>query len=113
MGDPKQVMHRAYVRACPRVLRHGCTLRALTDRGDDSPEGQLSDGILGQIARFERLKIAERSRRGKLRKVREGKVIAPRTSRYGFKLNAARDAYEVDEAEIEVSRAPYLPRGRR
>ena len=82
----------------------GCKLRALTDRGDDSPEGQLADGILDQIARFERLKIAERSRRGKLRKVREGKVIAPPTLRYGFKLNAARDAYEVDEAEMEVVR---------
>jgi site-specific DNA recombinase len=83
---------------------YGCKLRALTDRGDDSPEGQLTDGILDQIARFERLKIAERSRRGKLRKVREGKVIAPRTPRYGFKLNGARDAYEVDEAEMEVVR---------
>jgi len=83
---------------------HGCALKALNDRGDDSPEGQLADGILDQIARFERLKIAERSRRGKLRKVREGKVIAPRTPRYGFKLNAARDGYEIDEEEMEVVR---------
>src|SRR5215218_3108079 len=83
---------------------YGCKLRLLNDRGDDSPEGQLTDGILDQIARFERLKIAERSRRGKLRMVREGKVIAPPTLRYGFKLNAARDAYEVDEAEMEVVR---------
>src|SRR5215207_1502402 len=74
---------------------HGAVLRALNDRGDDSPEGQLTDGILDQIARFERLKIAERSRRGKLRKAREGKIIAPRTPRYGFRLNAARDAYEI------------------
>jgi site-specific DNA recombinase len=48
--------------------QHGCKLRALNDRGDDSPEGQLTDGILEQIARFERLKIAEGSRRGKLGK---------------------------------------------
>ena len=84
--------------------QHNTVLRALNDRGDDSPEGQLTDGILDQIARFERLKIAERSRRGKLRKVREGKLLAPPTPRYGFKLNAARDAYEVDEAEMEVIR---------
>jgi site-specific DNA recombinase len=83
---------------------YGCKLRALNDRGDDSPEGQLTDGILDQIARFERLKIAERSRRGKLRKVREGKVLAPPTPRYGFKLNAARDVYEIDEAEMEIIR---------
>ena len=47
---------------------HGCKLRALNDRGDDSPEGQLTDSILDQIAHFERLKIAEGSRRIKVRK---------------------------------------------
>src|ERR687886_680430 len=49
---------------------HGCKIRALNDRGDDSPEGQLTDGILDQLAKFERAKTAERSRRGKLRKAR-------------------------------------------
>src|SRR5918997_2964483 len=34
----------------------GCALRALNDRGDDSPEGQLTDGILDQLAKFERAK---------------------------------------------------------
>src|ERR671911_283443 len=47
---------------------HGTRLRALNDHGDDSPEGQLTDGILDQLAKFERAKTAERSRRGKLRK---------------------------------------------
>ena len=83
---------------------YGCKLRALNDRGDDSPEGELTDGILDQIARFERLKIAERSRRGKLHKAREGKVIASHAPRYGFKVSATRDAYEVNEAEMEVVR---------
>jgi site-specific DNA recombinase len=50
--------------------QHGRKLRALSDRGDDSPEGQVTDGILDQIARFERLKIAEGSRRIKVRKAR-------------------------------------------
>ena len=49
---------------------HGCKLRALNDRGDNSPEGQLTNGILDQIARLERPKIAEGSRRTKLRKAR-------------------------------------------
>jgi len=31
-------------------------------------------------------------------------IIAPRTPRHGFKLNAARDAYEVDEVEMDVVR---------
>jgi site-specific DNA recombinase len=62
---------------------HGTKIRALNDRGDDSPEGDLTDGILDQLAKYERAKMAERSRRGKLRKVREGKVIAGRIASHG------------------------------
>jgi site-specific DNA recombinase len=39
---------------------YGCKIRALNDRGDDSPEGELTDGILDQLAKFERAKTAER-----------------------------------------------------
>jgi site-specific DNA recombinase len=81
---------------------HGTTLRALNDRGDESPEGELTTGILDQIARYERLKIAERSRRGKLRKAREGKVIATKRPHYGYRYNASRDGYEVDEETMAV-----------
>ena len=54
---------------------YGTKMCALNDRGDESPEGELTDGILGQLAKFERAKTAERTRRGKLRKAREGKVV--------------------------------------
>jgi site-specific DNA recombinase len=81
---------------------HQTTLGALNDRGDESPEGELTTGILDQIARYERLKIAERSRRGKLRKAREGKVIATKRPHYGFRYNASRDGYEVDEESMAV-----------
>src|ERR671913_921463 len=53
---------------------YGTKIRALNDRGDDTPEGDLTDGILDQLAKYERAKTTERSRRGKLRKAREGKV---------------------------------------
>jgi site-specific DNA recombinase len=87
----------------------GTKIRALNDRGDDSPEGDLTDGILDQLAKYERAKMAERSRRGKLRKAREGKVIAGRmahhgAARYGFAFNDARDALVVDENKMEVVR---------
>ncbi len=49
---------------------YGTKLRALSDRGDESPEGELTDGILDQLAKFERAKTAERTRRGKLRKAK-------------------------------------------
>src|SRR5215203_6019041 len=61
---------------------YGCRMRSLNDRGDDSPKGELTDGILDQLAKFERAKMAERTRRGKLQKARSGKVLAvhgPRT----------------------------------
>jgi site-specific DNA recombinase len=83
---------------------HQCTLRALNDRGDDSPEGELADGILDQIARYERAKIAERSRRGKLRKAREGKVVAGPSPDYGFLYNEGRDNYVVDEVTMPIVR---------
>jgi site-specific DNA recombinase len=44
----------------------GCTLKSLNDRGDDSPEGELMDGVFDQFAKFERAKLSERSRRGKM-----------------------------------------------
>src|SRR5918994_1140867 len=53
---------------------HGTKIRTLNERGDDSPEGELTDGILDQLGKYERAKISERSRRGKLQKAREGKV---------------------------------------
>ena len=91
---------------------HGTKIRALNDRGDETPEGELTDGVLDQLAKYERAKIAERSRRGKLRKAREGKVIAGRmakygVARYGFKFNEARDGLVVDEERMAVVRRIY------
>jgi site-specific DNA recombinase len=83
---------------------HGTKVRALNDRGGDSPEGELTDGILDQLGKYERAKIAERSRRGKLRKAREGKVMANHRVKYGFRLNDARDGLLVDEAKMSVVR---------
>ncbi len=84
---------------------HGTKIRALNDKGDDSPEGQLTDGILDQLAKFERAKMAERTRRGKLRKAREGKIVATgRIPTYGFRYNQSRDSYLVDEQQMAVVR---------
>ena len=82
----------------------GTRIRALNDRGDESPEGELTDGILDQLAKYERAKIAERSRRGKLRKAREGKVIAGPSPDYGFLYNEGRDNYVIDEDTMPVVR---------
>src|SRR5829696_3563747 len=74
-----------------QLAKHGCKLRALNDHGDDSPEGMLTDGILDQLAKYERAKVAERTRRGLLQKAREGKVIKGPKANYGFRFNETDD----------------------
>jgi site-specific DNA recombinase len=83
---------------------HGTKIRAMNDRGDDTPEGDLTDGILDQLAKYERAKIAERTRRGKLRRAREGKVVPTHTADYGFQFNTNRDNYVVNEEQMAVVR---------
>jgi len=87
---------------------HGTKIRAVNDRGDDSPEGELTDGILDQLGKYERAKIAERSRREKLRKPREGKVMAGHRVKYGFTLNDTRDGLLVDEVKMKLVRRIFL-----
>ena len=41
------------------LAKHSCQLHALNDRGDDSPEGMLTDGILDQLAKYERAQVAK------------------------------------------------------
>ena len=83
---------------------HGTRLRALNDRGDESPEGELTDGILDQLAKYERAKIAERSRRGKLRKAQEGKVLRGPWPPYGFAYTEDGDGLIVDPERMAVVR---------
>jgi site-specific DNA recombinase len=81
---------------------HGTKIRALNDRGDDSPQGELTDAILDPLGKYERAKISERSRRGKLQKAREGKVLAVHRPPYGFRYSDARDNYLVDAERMAV-----------
>ena len=91
--------------------QHGTKIRTLNDREDESPEGELTDGILDQLAKYERAKTAGRTRRGKLRKAQQGKIIAGRRPNYGFKFNDARDRYEVNERTMPVVRRIFRMAG--
>ena len=86
------------------LTERGCELRALNDYGDDSPEGKLMRGIQDQFAEYEHAKIFERTRRGKLKKAKEGKLLRNSRAHYGFKFTSAGDAYFVDEEEMRVVR---------
>jgi site-specific DNA recombinase len=81
---------------------HGCKLRALNDRGDDSPEGMLTDGIFDQLAKYERAKVAEHTRRGLLQKAREGKVIKGPKANFGFRFNETDDGLVIYEPEMRI-----------
>jgi site-specific DNA recombinase len=89
---------------------HGCKLRSLNDRGDETPEGELTDGILDQLAKFERAKMMERTRRGKQRKAQEGRISTNRAA-FGFDFNATRDGYVVNPAQMEIIRRIFYMAG--
>src|SRR5215207_6021462 len=83
-------------------VERGCKLRALNDHGDGSPEGELTDGILDQLAKYERAKTAEGTRRGKMRKAREGKHLRTPQPPVGFRYAGAGDGLVVYEPEMVV-----------
>jgi site-specific DNA recombinase len=62
------------------LARHGVSVR-FTDAPplDDDPQAKLLTQVQGVIAEYERAKIAERYRRGKLFRSRSGEVLAWRT----------------------------------
>jgi site-specific DNA recombinase len=84
--------------------QHGCRLIALNAQVDDSPERELHGGMLDIIAAWERKKIAERTRRGKLQKARQGKIVATHCPPFGFSYNATRDNYVVKPDGMRVVR---------
>src|SRR6185369_7905467 len=67
------------------LTRHGVSVR-FTDAPpiDDDPQAKLLTQVQGVIAEYERAKIAERYRRGKLFRSRAGEVMAWRTP-YGYR----------------------------
>ncbi len=60
-------------------------------------------GTQTQFAEYERAKITERTRRGKERKAREGKILRGAKPPYGFRYNAAGDGLIVHEPEMVVT----------
>ena len=61
-----------------------------------------ADGASSTARKYERAKICERSRRGKLQKARQGKVMAGPRPAYDFRYNDARDNYVVDAETMAV-----------
>lgn len=81
----------------------------LNYQGNDSPESHLLLQMQGMIAEYERAKIIERHRRGKIHAAKKGQINtlggAPYGYRYITKYNGGGQAqYEINEIEASVVR---------
>ena len=91
--------------------RHGAELTFVKSPPATTPEERLLVQVQGMIAEYERAQIAERSRRGKRYRARQGSINvlsgAPYGYRYGKKTDAQAAYYEVLDQEAAVVRMAY------
>ena len=72
------------------LQRHGCRVE-FTDRPlSDDPQDQLLLQIRGAVAEYERTLIAERTRRGRLHKLRTGQMLPWTRPPYGYRADPDR-----------------------
>jgi site-specific DNA recombinase len=72
--------------------RRGVELIALDFMTEDTPYGELLENTLDNFSEFERFMIADRMRRGKRSKAKQGKLVASPQSDYGFRYNGPETA---------------------
>jgi site-specific DNA recombinase len=94
------------------LRRQGVEIVFLNRDLDESPEGRLLLQVQGMIAEFERAKIREKCRRGRLFAAREGRVSVLNKAPYGYhyvtKLDGGGEArYVVEFAEAQTIREMF------
>jgi site-specific DNA recombinase len=76
----------------------------------DDPQSQLLFGIQGLFSEYERAIIAERMRRGRLHRARQGWMVQPMTP-YGYRYvsqnGVQRGSWEIDPDEARIVRQIY------
>ena len=75
-------------------------------RSQDTAESRLLENVEGVIAEFEREKIRERTRRGKVAKAKAGKWVGTGRTPYGFRQvgKGADVRLEIDQAQAAIVR---------
>jgi site-specific DNA recombinase len=74
----------------------GVGIELVTERLEDTPEGRLLQAVRGFVAEVERIKIKERTVRGKQARVRSGRLLPGRAALYGYRWRGVdRSAYDV------------------
>ena len=77
----------------------GVGWHSATEDIDDSPQGQILRAVIGGMAEMERLKLAERTVRGRKARAQAGKLLPGRAALYGYRWrDITNGAYEVDDA---------------
>jgi len=107
--DPDRLARRySYQELIFDELREkGIEVLFVTTPSPKTGEERILHGVKGLFAEYERTKIAERFRLGKLRKVREGHVLlseAPYGYRYVPKKDKEHGYFEMNEEEAQVVR---------
>lgn len=67
----------------------GVTVELVTERLEDSPEGRLLQSVRGFVAEVERIKIAERTKRGRVARTAQGKPLPGGKPPYGYRWRDA------------------------
>ena len=71
--------------------------QSVTEDIDNSPQGQILRAVIGGMAEMERLKISERTVRGRLARARSGKLLPGKAALFGYRWrDAAKSAYDID-----------------
>ena len=88
----------------------GVSLIFLKGSFEDTPEGEFSLEIQGAVAKLERTKIAERTRRGKLYWAKQGAMVGGNAA-YGYQFirrtDSKRASWEISDIEASVVREMY------
>lgn len=86
-------------------LEHArASLELVTERLEDSPEGRLLQSVRGFVAEVERLKISERTVRGKRSRVQSGKLHNHASELYGYRRDKEAGTRLIVEAEAAIVR---------
>ena len=90
--------------------KQGCAVIFIRNPLGDSPDERLLVQVQSVVAEYERAKIAERTRRGKIYRMRSGELVSGRRT-FGYKYikkNSDEPArYEIIEEEAETVRDIY------
>jgi site-specific DNA recombinase len=84
----------------------GVVIELVTERLEDTPEGRLLQSVRGFVAEVERLKIAERTKRGRRARAEQGKLLPGSRPPYGYQWRDGNKA----ALDLDPLTAPILRR---